>query len=83
MIKGGGGRGSDLGPIEDPSFVYLGFRFRISFSFRITVRVSIGGRGRVSLGGSFRARVRFCLGPDTRLKDSMVGTKGVDNQEPQ
>ena len=39
--------------------------------FRIRVRVSIGGRVRVSFLGSFRVRVRggvmFWLGPGTRL----------------
>ena len=33
----------------------------------VGVRVSIGSRVRVNLGGSFRVRVGFWLGPGTQL----------------
>ena len=48
--------------------MHFGFRFRLGqVRYEISVSVSIEGRVRVSFFSSFRVRVRFWLGPSTRL----------------
>ena len=43
----------------------------VHFGFRGKIRVRVSNGGRVSFLGSFRVRIRFWFGPDTRLDLSL------------